>query len=98
MEVEFDDDELDRLETDPQFNAGFSQEIVRAYRMRMQQIRAALDERDFYHLKSLRFEKLKGDRDGQHSMRLNLQWRLIVELRGSKPCKVVAVIEIVDYH
>ncbi|MCZ8075199.1 MAG: type II toxin-antitoxin system RelE/ParE family toxin, partial [Paucibacter sp.] len=75
MEVEFDDDDLDRLETDPQFTAGFAQEVVRAYRKRMQQIRAFRDERDFMQLKSLHFEKLKGDRAGQHSVRLNLQWR-----------------------
>lgn len=98
MEVEFDDDDLDRLETDPQFTAGCSQEIARAFRMRMQQIRSAFDERDFYNLKSLRFEKLKGDREGQHSIRLNSQWRLILELRGKSPCKVIGIIEIVDYH
>ncbi len=98
MEVEFDDDDLDRLEIDPQFTAGFSQEIVRAYRKRMQQIRAFRDERDFMQLKSLHFEKLKGDRHGQHSVRLNLQWRLILEIRGNHPCKVIGIIEIVDYH
>ena len=98
MEVEFDDNDLDRLETDAQFTAGFAQEVVRAYRKRMQQIRAARDERDFMHLKSLRFEKLKGNRQGQHSVRLNSQWRLILEVRGGHPCKVVGIIEIVDYH
>lgn len=98
MEVEFDDDDLDRLETDPQFTAGFSQEVVRAYRKRMQQIRAFRDERDFMQLKSLHFEKLKGDRQGQHSVRLNLQWRLILEIRGDHPCKVIGIVEIVDYH
>lgn len=77
MEVEFDDDDLDRLETDAQFTAGFSQEVVRAYRRRMQQIRAFRDERDFMELKSLHYEKLKGKRTGQHSIRLNLQWRLV---------------------
>lgn len=98
MEVDFNNADLDRLETDSQFTAGLSQEIVRSYRMRMQQIRSAVDERDFYNLKSLRFEKLKGDREGQHSIRLNLQWRLILEIRGIHPCKVIAIIEIVDYH
>lgn len=98
MEVAFDDANLDRLETDSQFTAGLSQENVRLYRMRMQQIRSAIDERDFYNLKSLRFEKLKGDREGQCSMRLNLQWRLILEIRGKHPCKVIAIIEIADYH
>jgi proteic killer suppression protein len=98
MDVEFDDDNLDRLETDAQFTAGYSQEIVRAYRKRMQQIRAFSDERDFYALKSLHFEKLKGDREGHSSVRLNAQWRLILEIRGNHPCKVVGIIEIVDYH
>lgn len=98
MEVEFDDEQLDRLETDPHHTAGFSQDIVRLFRKRMQTVRAARDERDFYQLKSLHFEKLSGDRDGQYSMRLNRKWRLIVELRGEHPCKVVAIVEIVDYH
>ena len=98
MEVEFDDNELDRLEIDPQFTAGYSQEIVCAYRRRMQQIRGFRDERDFYALKSLHFEKLKGDREGQSSIRLNSQWRLIVEIRGNHPCKLIGIVEIVDYH
>ena len=98
MEVEFDDDDLDRLETDVRFTAGHSQEVVRAYRKRMQQIRASKDERDFLGMRSLNFEKLKGNRQGQHSIRLNLQWRLILEIRGDHPCKVIGIIEIVDYH
>ncbi|NHZ42306.1 type II toxin-antitoxin system RelE/ParE family toxin [Massilia aquatica] len=98
MDVEFDNDDLDRLETDAQFSAGLSNEIVRAFRMRMQQIRAAVDERDFYASKAMHFEKLKGDRSGQYSIRLNKQWRLILELRGEHPCKIVAIVEIVDYH
>lgn len=98
MDVEFDDDELDRLETDGQFTAGYSQEIVRAYRKRMQQIRGFRDERDFYALKSLHFERLKGDREGLSSIRLNSQWRLILEIRGNHPCKLVGIVEIVDYH
>ncbi len=98
MEVEFADPDLDRLETDPKFNAGFSREIVRAYRKLMQVIRNAPDERVFYGMKALRFEKLKGPRDHQRSMRLNNQWRLIIELRPSSPKNVVVLIAIEDYH
>lgn len=98
MEVEFDDHDLDRLETDAQYTAGHSQEVVRAYRKRMQQIRAFRDERDFLAVRSLNFEKLKGNREGQHSIRLNLQWRLVLEIRGNHPCKVIRIVEIVDYH
>ncbi|MCH8622499.1 type II toxin-antitoxin system RelE/ParE family toxin [Undibacterium sp. TS12] len=98
MEFEFDDKNLERLYTDAQFTAGHSQEVVSAFRKRMQQIAGFRDERDFYVLKSLHFEKLKGDRDGQSSIRLNSKWRLILEIRGSHPCKLIGIIEIVDYH
>ena len=98
MEVKFKDKHLKRLETDAGFDAGYQSGVVKAFRMRMQQIRAALDERDFYQLRSLRFEKLLGKRKGQYSMRLNDQWRLILELRKSKPGNIVVVISIEDYH
>lgn len=64
----------------------------------MQAIRAAEDERAFYAMKSLHFEKLKGDRSHQHSMRLNDQWRLILEFERGNDGKVVLVIGIEDYH
>ena len=98
MEIAFHDESLDRLEVDTGFNAGFGDPVVKAYRKRLQQIRAAQDERTFFALRSLNFEKLKGDREGQFSMRLNDQWRLIVTLEGKAPNKVVRIIEITDYH
>jgi proteic killer suppression protein len=98
MDVSFSDGSLDRLEVDASFSAGFADPIVKAYRKRMQQIRAAADERTFYAHRSLNFEKLKGDRADQYSMRINDQWRLIVELRGEAPKKTVHIVEIVDYH
>lgn len=98
MDVAFKDESLDRLETDSSFSAGFGDAVVKSYRKRMQQIRAATDERTFYAFRSLRFEKLHGDREGQFSMRLSDQWRLIVELQGEAPRKTIYVVEIVDYH
>lgn len=98
MEVGFTDDSLRRLEVDPAFTAGHGHEIVKAFRKRLQMIRAAPDERDFYQLKSLHFEKLKGDRLGQFSMRLNQQWRLILRIERREDGKTVVVISITDYH
>jgi len=98
MELRFDDSSLDRLETDLRFTAGLSPEVVKAYRKRVQMIRAAPDERVFYRLKSLHFEKLRGKRSHQHSMRLNRQWRLIVEIEGHAPVKIIAIKAIEDYH
>ena len=98
MDVTFHEQSLDRLETDATYNAGFSDGIVKAYRKAMQHIRAASDERTFYARRSFRFEKLQADREGQHSMRLNDQWRLIIEIRGIAPSKTVHVVELTDYH
>lgn len=64
----------------------------------MQQIVAALNEKDFYNSKGLHYEKLKGDRAHQHSMRLNDQWRLILELVERKGQKIVRIVGIEDYH
>jgi proteic killer suppression protein len=98
MEVDFEDESLRRLEVDATFDAGFGREVVKAFRRKMQVIRAAVDERDFYALKSLHYEKLKGDREGQHSMRLNQQWRLILRYATRGHGKLVVVVSIVDYH
>lgn len=99
MEVEFEDDDLDRLETDAKFSAGFDQAIVKGFRRRMQNIRAAMDERDLRAIKGNHFEKLSGDRKGQFSLIITGNWRLIVELIKHRDEKTkVRVIEIVDYH
>lgn len=98
MDVEFADEQWDQLETELNFNAGLAREIVRAYRKLIQFIRSAPDERTFYGMKSLHFEKLKGNRGHQRSMRLNHKWRLIVEIRPSQPNNVVVVVGIEDYH
>lgn len=41
-----------------------------------------------------RLEKLNGDRAGQHSIRINQQWRICFEWTTAGPENV----EIVDYH
>lgn len=49
---------------------------------------------DLKNLPSNRFENLSGDRKGQHSIRINLQWRLCFRWIKNKAHDV----EIVDYH
>jgi len=98
MDVRFADDDLDRLETEGEFNARFDRAIVRKYRKVMQLIRAAPDERTFYQMKSLHYEKLKGKRSHQRAMRLNDQWRLILELEEQEDGKLVVIVSIEDYH
>lgn len=98
MEVAFRDSSLDRLEVDSQFDAGLPRAVVKAFRKRIRFIRDADDERDLYAMNSLRFEKLKGKRKGESSIRLNDQWRLILTLRKKGRKTIVDLVSIEDYH
>jgi proteic killer suppression protein len=97
MDVRFQDGSLDSLEVEPG-DGGYPAGVTRAFRIRLAMIRAAPDERDFHALKSLHYEKLKGPRKHQRSMRLNDQQRLVIEAQGDAPNSVVVVVGIEDYH
>jgi proteic killer suppression protein len=92
------DRDLERIEKDSSFSGGFSREIARVFRKRIQFIAAAKDERDFYSMKSLHFEKLRGARSHQHSMRLNDTWRLVVEIEQVEEGKMVKIVSVENYH
>ncbi len=98
MDVRFDIDELDRLEVDPKFTARLPSEVVKAYRKVLNYIRQAVDERDLRTWKSLHFEKLEARRQGQYSLRLNRQWRLVVEFEGQSPTKTIVICAVENYH
>lgn len=98
MQIEYDDPDLARLETDRAFTGGFSQPLVKGFRKVMGFIRAALNERDLYAMRGLGFEKLKGNRQHQYSLRINKQYRLIVAIREANGLRKMAIIEITDYH
>lgn len=98
FEVSYKDESHEKLERDPEYHGGYSKAIVKAFRKRMWAIRNATDERDLFAMKSVRFERLKGNRKHQHSMRLNDQWRLILELKEEGNTKKIIIINIEDYH
>ena len=50
--------------------------------------------RDLAALPSNRLEALRGNRAGQHGIRINAQWRICFRWTDEGPCHV----EIVDYH
>jgi proteic killer suppression protein len=97
MNVAFEDADLARMASDPTFTGGWQPGVAKAFRKWMRYIKNALDERDFYAMKSMHFEKMRSN-EIQNSIRINDQYRLIVELRGKGREKVVHVIGITDYH
>ena len=78
-----------------QFVREFQGIMRQAYR-RLEVLDAATSLDELRALRSNRLEALKSDRAGQHSIRINIQWRICFEWpRGaSGPSNV----EIVDYH
>jgi len=99
MRVDFEDDDLRRLYEEPDFRApGFGTELTQSYRKVVGFVEAANDERDLRAMKSRHFEKMDGDRNGQYSLRLHKQWRLIFRLKTIERDRQVVVIEVVDYH
>ena len=98
MRLRFKKDKLRRLFEDAGFAAGLPPEVVQGFRRRIVQIQAVSDEQDLRNLKSLRYEKSKGRRAHQHSIRINAQWRLILEREKDEKGRLIIVIDIEDYH
>ena len=98
MEVRFADAWLERAEREELAGKKFPRATLSAFRALMRLIRSAHDERDFYALKSLHYEKLKGNRARERSMRLNKQYRLILTLEETSQRKTVVIVKIEDYH
>lgn len=98
MIVHFDSNDLERLATDEGYVGRFPQTVIPAYRRLIRLMSSVRDERDIRANPGYRLEKLKGRRSGQHSIRLNDQWRLIIRIEDGAPEKTVYVAEIVDYH
>jgi len=82
-------EKLYRGERVPRFQA-FAQQAEK----RLQILESATCIEDLMNLPSNRFEALSGNRQGQHSIRVNQQWRVCFEWREDGPHNV----EMVDYH
>jgi proteic killer suppression protein len=62
----------------------------------MQLIRAVQSGQDVRALKSLRFERLKGGRGHQHSIRLSGRWRRHLGFRDQAPSRVAVAVRVED--
>ena len=98
MRFYFADRKLKRLYTEEKGAHKYPEAVVDAFFDVMAVIAAAEDERDLYALKSLHYEKLKGQRSHQRSLRLNNQFRLVVEREEDEEGKVFWIVSIEDYH
>lgn len=98
MDVDFDDERLALIETHQAAESKLPVSVIQSARRKLAVIRAAIDERTLRNWKSLHYEKLKGARDDQRSIRLNGQWRMVFRIDTTCQPNRVAVISIEDYH
>jgi toxin HigB-1 len=97
VKFRFHDRELERLYSEKAYSGDYAGGIVKAFRMRVEAIKAAINEQDLRAMKAWRYEKLKGSRSHQHSMRLNDRYRLILE-RDATDYSVIVIREISDHY
>lgn len=76
------------------FSAKLSQDIQRAAAIKLNMLNAATILETLRVPPSNHLEALHHDREGQHSIRINKQWRICFVWSGSDAFDV----EIVDYH
>jgi proteic killer suppression protein len=101
MQARHDDPDLEAAEMDPDYRGKWDAKIVRALVKVMNIVRNfAHNEGQLRAFRGLNFKPLEGDRSHQHSLKLNDQWRLIVEIekRSGPNNNVLVVKEITDYH
>ena len=98
MRIVFRDQRLAAIRTEQAARTGLSIALINACRRKLLVIEAAPDERTLRNWRSLHYEKLHGDREGQYSVRLNDQWRLVFVLDESTTPTTVTILEVVDYH
>ena len=76
------------------YGKGFPRDLVKRTRAMLAALDAAVQVQDLRFPPGNHLEDLKGDRSGQHSVRINEQWRICFVWTPSGPADV----EIVDYH
>jgi len=89
----FSDKETEKV-FDRRFSRRFSSDVQRSARRKLEILNSAGSLQDLRVPPSNRLEKLKGDREGQHSIRINDQWRICFVWNGTDAFEV----EITDYH
>jgi proteic killer suppression protein len=98
MRIVFAADELALIETDEAGATRLPVAVIRAARRKLTLLRAAIDDRSLRNWKSLRYEKLKGNRGDQRSIRINDQYRMVFRLDDEADPPTITILSIEDYH
>lgn len=98
MHIRFGDKKLQSLYEATSPPKGYSLEVHKAFCDKVRLLQRAASMQDLRNLKSLRYEKLKGPRAGQFSLRLNRQLRLIVRPEHDNSAIVLVIEELTKHY
>lgn len=87
-------DKLTQAIDDGSVRKGFPADLLRRAQLLLAVLDAATSLEDLRSPPGNRLEKMSGDRAGQHSIRINKQWRICFRWTDAGPEDV----EITDYH
>lgn len=94
----FSDSILALIETEDAGVTRLPVPVIHSARRKLTVLRAAPDDRSLRNWKSLHYEKLKGDREGHRSIRLNDKYRMTFVLEQSGQALRATILAIEDYH
>lgn len=98
MKIEFRDAKLALILTDRAAETGLPFAVIKSCREKLIFLEDAPSERTIRNWRSLHYEKLKGNRQGERSIRLNKKWRLVFELDGSGERIKILVVAVENHY
>jgi proteic killer suppression protein len=87
-------DRLTRRIFEGEILKGYPLDVIRRAIIKLTMVEAATDIRELATPPSNHLEKLKGDRDGQWSIRVNDKYRICFKWKNGQACEI----EFADYH
>ena len=87
-------DSLTRRIFEGEVARGFSSDLIKKAMIKLTMVEAATEIRELATPPSNHLEKLKGDRSGQWSIRVNDKYRICFNWHDGRSCDI----EFVDYH
>lgn len=98
MIVTFRKKEHSKIETGEALQLKLPLSVIKATRKKLTLLKAAPDERTLRNWKSFHYEKLKGNKKGLKSIKINEQWRMVFTIDNNTNPPTISVIDIEDYH
>lgn len=99
MDVDYADKRLRAIKTDSAARElRLPHDVIIACRRKLVVLESAPDERTLRNWKSLHYEKLKGARSNERSIRVNDQWRIVFEIDTTVSPNRILILSIEDYH